>query len=75
LEMDVNIGSSAAAHKALQLVMGYAANLVIDFAWVIEVGIRHPHPSCRPRENLPSVAELVAGWGLAAVGAECRRAA
>lgn len=36
LEMDVNIGSCAAAHKALQLVMGYAANLVIDFAWVIE---------------------------------------
>jgi hypothetical protein len=37
LEMDVDIGSSATAHKALQLVMGYSANLVIDFAWVIEV--------------------------------------
>lgn len=36
LEMDVNIGSSSAAHTALKCVFGYARNLVIDMAWVIE---------------------------------------
>eukprot|EP00241_Pyramimonas_parkeae_P012974 CAMPEP_0114246110 /NCGR_PEP_ID=MMETSP0058-20121206/12271_1 /TAXON_ID=36894 /ORGANISM="Pyramimonas parkeae, CCMP726" /LENGTH=268 /DNA_ID=CAMNT_0001359241 /DNA_START=501 /DNA_END=1307 /DNA_ORIENTATION=+ len=36
MEMDVNIGSSATAHTALKCVFGYAANLVIDFGWVVE---------------------------------------
>lgn len=42
MEMDVNIGSSATAHTALKCVFGYAANLVIDFGWVVEVRFTTP---------------------------------
>mmetsp|Transcript_13311 Transcript_13311/g.18183 ORF Transcript_13311/g.18183 Transcript_13311/m.18183 type:complete len:295 (+) Transcript_13311:324-1208(+) len=35
-EMNVNTGSSAVAHRALKCVFGYAASIVMDFAWIIE---------------------------------------
>jgi hypothetical protein len=44
LQIDVNIGSSPIASSVFGLVMGVITNVVIDFAYVLEVGFAHMTP-------------------------------
>jgi hypothetical protein len=41
LQIDVNIGSSPIASSVFGLVMGVITNVVIDFAYVLEVSFAH----------------------------------